>query len=107
MILFFSLCKPFVRIKMVQIFFNFRSCSAAQEIPLEFTPIIINEYFGISLIFSCSKNEIFLEGKNINVLRSGNQKRGEDARFLTKIIRKKSNKKIKLGQGIFLKDCQQ
>ena len=60
----------------------------------------------IQAIKDIEKNEIFVEGKNINILRSGNQKRGEDARFLTKIIRKKSNKKIKLGQGVFLKDCQ-
>jgi N,N'-diacetyllegionaminate synthase len=61
----------------------------------------------IQAIKSIEKNEIFVEGKNINILRSGNQKKGEDAKFLTKIIRKKSNKKIKLGQGVFLKDCQE
>jgi N,N'-diacetyllegionaminate synthase len=60
----------------------------------------------IQAIKDIKKNEIFVEGKNINILRSGNQKRGEDARFLTKIIKKKSNKKIKLGEGVFLKDCQ-
>ena len=60
----------------------------------------------IQAIDNITKNDVFVEGKNIDVLRSGNQKRGEDARFLTKIIQKKSNRKIKLGDGIFLKDCQ-
>jgi N-acetylneuraminate synthase len=60
----------------------------------------------IQAITDISKNDIFVEGKNIDILRSGNQTRGEDARFLTKIIQKKSNRKIKLGNGVFLKDCQ-
>ena len=60
----------------------------------------------IQAIDNITKNDVFVEGKNIDVLRSGNQKRGENARFLTKIIQKKSNRKIKLGDGIFLKDCQ-
>ena len=60
----------------------------------------------IQAITDISKNEIFVEGQNIDVLRSGNQRRGENARFLTKIIKKKSKRKIKLGDGIFLKDCQ-
>ena len=60
----------------------------------------------IQAIKNIEKNEMFVEGENINILRSGNQKRGENARFLTKIIRKKSNRKIKLGEGVFLKDCQ-
>ena len=60
----------------------------------------------IQAIKNIEKNEIFIEDENINILRSGNQKRGEDARFLTKFLGKKSNKKIKLGHGIFLKDCQ-
>ena len=60
----------------------------------------------IQAIKNIDKNEVFVEGKNIDILRSGNQKRGEDARFLTKITNKKSNRKINLGDGVFLKDCQ-
>lgn len=60
----------------------------------------------IQAIKNIDKNEVFVEGKNIDILRSGNQKRGEDARFLTKITNKKSNRKINLGEGVFLKDCQ-
>ena len=60
----------------------------------------------IQAIKNIEKNEVFEEGKNINILRSGNQKRGEDARFLTKILKKKSKRKIKLGDGVFLKDCK-
>ena len=60
----------------------------------------------IQAIRNIEKNEIFVEGENIDILRSGNQKQGESARFLTKITKKRSNRKIKLGEGIFLKDCQ-
>ncbi len=60
----------------------------------------------IQAIKDIKKNEVFEEGKNINILRSGNQKRGEDAKFLTKITKKKSNRKIRLGEGVFLNDCQ-
>jgi len=60
----------------------------------------------IQAIKFIKKNEMFVEGENIDILRSGNQKRGDNARFLTKITKKKSNRKIKLGEGVFLKDCQ-
>ena len=48
--------------------------------------------------------EKFVLGKNIDILRPGNRKRGLDPRFLQKIINKKSNKKIKAGDGISLRD---
>ena len=48
--------------------------------------------------------EKFVLGKNIDILRPGNRKRGLDPRFLQKIINKKSNKKIKSGDGISLRD---
>jgi len=59
----------------------------------------------IQAIKNIFRGEKFQEGVNIEILRSGNQKRGEDARFLKKIIGKKSNRSIKIGEGIFLKDC--
>ena len=43
-------------------------------------------------------------GENIDILRPGNRKRGLDPRFLNKILHKKSNKKINVGDGILLKD---
>ncbi len=46
----------------------------------------------------------FILGENIDILRSGNRKRGLDPRFLQKILNKKSNKRINTGDGIFLKD---
>ena len=49
--------------------------------------------------------EKFVEDKNFNILRPGNQKRGAEARFLNQIIGKKSKRKILPGQGIFLSDC--
>ncbi len=60
----------------------------------------------VQAIKQIEKNEVFVEGVNVEVLRPGNQKRGEDAKFLTKIIGKKSNRKIKLGEGILLKYCK-
>jgi len=51
------------------------------------------------------KGEKFQEGVNIDILRSGCKKRGEDARYLKKVIGKKSNRKIKIGEGVFLKYC--
>jgi len=48
--------------------------------------------------------EKFVLGKNIDILRPGNRKRGLEPRFLRKIINKKSNKKIKAGDGISLSD---
>jgi len=48
--------------------------------------------------------EKFVLGKNIDILRPGNRKRGLEPRFLQKIVNKKSNKKIKSGDGITLRD---
>lgn len=48
--------------------------------------------------------EKFVLGKNIDILRPGNRKRGLDPRFLQKILNKKSKKKIKAGDGISLRD---
>jgi N,N'-diacetyllegionaminate synthase len=48
--------------------------------------------------------EKFVLGKNIEILRPGNRKRGIDPRFLQKIINKKSSKRIKSGDGITLND---
>lgn len=50
------------------------------------------------------KGDILFEGENIDLLRPGERKRGEDARFFLKIINKKSNKNIKAGDGVRLKD---
>ena len=52
-----------------------------------------------------SKGEIFQENFNIDILRSGNQNRGADPRFLLKIIDKKSNRDIKIGDGVRIEDC--
>ena len=41
----------------------------------------------------------------MDILRSGNQIRGADPKFLSKILGKKSNKEIKNSQGIRLEDC--
>jgi len=51
------------------------------------------------------KGEIFKENFNIDILRSGNQNRGADPRFLMKIIGKKSKRDIKIGDGVKIEDC--
>lgn len=51
-----------------------------------------------------AKGERFQEGFNFDVLRPGNQKRGSDARFISKIQGKRSRRNIKIGQGILLSD---
>lgn len=58
----------------------------------------------IQAIESISIGEKLVLGKNIDILRPGNRKRGLDPRFLEKILHKKSNKKIKAGDGISLRD---
>ena len=47
-----------------------------------------------------NKGDILIEGKNFEVLRPGTRKRGLDAKFLEKIIGKKSTKDINIGDGI-------
>lgn len=59
----------------------------------------------VQAIKEIKKGEELIENFNISVLRPGNQKRGADARFLVKIIGKKSRKNIKIGEGISLADC--
>jgi len=46
------------------------------------------------------KGDILLEGINFDVLRPGNKKRGLDARFLSKVIGKKSAIDVEIGDGI-------
>ena len=48
--------------------------------------------------------EKFVLGKNVEILRPGNRKRGMDPRYLQKIINKKSRRRIKSGDGITLND---
>lgn len=57
----------------------------------------------IQAIKKIKKNEKLKEGENFDVLRPGNQIRGEEARFLNKINGKKANKNYKVGQGIKFK----
>jgi N,N'-diacetyllegionaminate synthase len=51
------------------------------------------------------KGERFVEGYNVSTLRPGKRLRGAEARFLSKIIGKKSKRSIKIGDGIRLQDC--
>ena len=56
----------------------------------------------IQAIKDIQKGEILELGKNIEILRPGKRKRGLDARFLTKVIGKKSLENVKKGNGIIL-----
>jgi len=60
----------------------------------------------IQAIKNISKGEQFVEGKNIEILRSGNKKRGAEPRYLNKILGRRANKNIKLGEGVLLKYCK-
>ena len=60
----------------------------------------------VQAIKDIKKGDLFVEGKNIGVLRPGNRTKGADARFLLKINGKNSKKSIKLGEGIRLQDCK-
>ena len=53
-----------------------------------------------------SKGDIFIEGKNIEVLRSGKQRKGLHPRFLEKIQGKKSTRDVPIGDGIMEEDYE-
>jgi N,N'-diacetyllegionaminate synthase len=59
----------------------------------------------IQAIKNIKKGEQLGLGKNMDILRPGNQKRGEEPRYLKKIQGKKAKKTIKKGIGILEKDC--
>ncbi len=52
------------------------------------------------------KGDVLKLGYNMALLRPGNQKRGEEPRFVSKIEGKKSQREINTGEGILLKDCR-
>jgi len=52
-----------------------------------------------------SVGEIFKEGVNVDILRPGKNIRGEEPRMIEKINGKKSNRNIKIGEGIKISDC--
>lgn len=61
----------------------------------------------IQAIKQINKGEKIVLGKNVDVLRPGNQLRGEEPRFLEKIIGGKTNRKIKAGEGVNTKDLME
>lgn len=60
----------------------------------------------VQAIKDIKKGEALLERVNIDVLRPGKRKRGDDARFFLKIANKNSKRNIKRGDGVRLKDCE-
>ena len=52
------------------------------------------------------KGDIFVEGKNVNILRSGKQRKGLHPRFLEKIQGSKSTRDIPIGDGIMKEDYE-
>jgi N,N'-diacetyllegionaminate synthase len=60
----------------------------------------------IQAIKDIEKNDVLKLGHNFDVLRPGKQKRGEEARYLDKIEGRITKRKIKRGEGIFLKNCK-
>ena len=59
----------------------------------------------VQAISDIKKDERFVEGQNIEVLRPGKRSNGAEARFLPKIIGKIATRSIKLGEGVRLQDC--
>ena len=60
----------------------------------------------VHAITDISSGDIFREGINIDLLRSGNQKLGAEPKFLSSISGKKSKRNIENGEGITLDDVQ-
>lgn len=58
----------------------------------------------VQAIRDIKKNEEFVEGYNIDILRPGKRTNGADARFLLKIIGKTSKRTIRSGEGVKLQD---
>ena len=58
----------------------------------------------IQAIKNISKDDVLKMGENIEILRSGNRKRGMDARFIKNIEGKKVTHNIKSGDGIVNSD---
>jgi len=54
----------------------------------------------LQAICNIKKGEILLEGRNFDVLRPGNRKRGTEARYLSEVNGKKATKDIEMGDGI-------
>ncbi len=59
----------------------------------------------VQAIQNISKGDVF-QDNNIALLRPGNRKRGENARFFADIIGKKATKDILIGDGVSLEDCE-
>lgn len=61
----------------------------------------------IQCIESISKGDVFREGVNIDILRSGKQKKGIHPKFLKNIEGKKSKRDIPIGDGIMENDYEE
>lgn len=76
--------------------------------------IIMNDEFelqkfakrSIQSISDIPKGEKFVEDGNFAILRPGNQKRGAEPMFFYKIKGKRAKRRIKVGDGIHLNDCE-
>jgi N,N'-diacetyllegionaminate synthase len=66
----------------------------------------LNEFAqrGIQAIKPIKQNEFFENGKNIDILRPGNQKKGLHPKFLPQINGKKATRSIDIGEGIQFND---
>jgi len=60
----------------------------------------------IQCVKSISKGDIFREGENVDILRSGKQKKGIHPKFLENIEGKKSKRDIPIGDGIMENDYE-
>lgn len=58
----------------------------------------------IQAVKDIKKGDRLVEGQNIAVLRPGKRTKGAEARFLLKILGKKSRRAIRTGEGVLLQD---
>tara|TARA_B110000014_G_scaffold154440_1_gene108217 strand:+ start:1925 stop:2977 length:1053 start_codon:yes stop_codon:yes gene_type:complete len=60
----------------------------------------------VHAITDISSGDIFKEGTNIDLLRSGHQKLGAEPKFLSSISGKKSKRNIQTGEGVTVEDIE-
>ena len=61
---------------------------------------------GVQAVKSIEKGDVFEEGGNIDILRSGEQKKGVHPKYLDQIIGKKATRSIDIGDGVQLNDYE-
>lgn len=93
---------------MIRSIRNCEECLGSGEKKIQEEEIELREYAqrSIQAIKSIKKGEIFEDGQNIDILRSGNQRKGVHPKFLNQILGKKATRDIPVGDGIVKTDYE-